>query len=45
MTKCLLLPVEEIYTNVDVNRNVKSDAHIDDTFNYPLQWRDSASHD
>ena len=45
MTKCSLLPVEEIYTNVDVNKSVQSDAHIGYTFNYPPQWLDSPSHD
>ena len=36
-----VLPVEEIYTSVDINRNVNADENTGYTFNYPNTWLNS----
>ena len=38
-----ILPVEEIYTDVDVNRSTNIDKNLGFTFNYPRIWLDSHS--
>jgi len=40
-----VLPVEEIYTNADINRNSITDKNFGYTFNYPRAWLDSQSND
>jgi len=34
----VLLPLEEIFTNADVNRNIATDGNNGYIFNYPPQW-------
>ena len=38
-----ILPLEEIFTNSDVNRNLSTDKNFGYVFNYPMQWLDNNS--
>ena len=38
-----ILPVEEIYTNVDVVKSIIYDRNLGYTFEYPRQWLDNNS--